>query len=686
MIEVEASADLALGIGARFRVLVNGNEVGTAVAGASTKSFTFDAPTTANDRVEVVFDNDFWIRGVADRNLTIDRVTVDGTSTAGRTLYSAGSLVVQPGSGPTDAVFEPDQIVVEARADVANGKGAAFSVLVDGEKIGGDVAGTSFGRFIFDLDAPITAEQRVEIVFTNDYWNPSAGLDRNLIVEHVIVGGAEIDGTKLWRNGPFVAQAGAPTLLNPNDPLPPIEESGLGVALVEYASLPRSGSGAVNRIQQLVTADDGSDRFYSVDTRGEVLVIEDGTVRSQPFLDLPSLNAGFTEVGNEGGLRSLAFHPDFANPGSAGYGKVYTVYPATPASRPADVKLFDVPGGADVVRFHDVVAEWTVPDPEAPFAVDPDSRRELFRLEERFTNHNLNQLLFNPNSRPGNPDYGRLYVGVGDGGSGGDPFDLAQDLGQLQGKVLRLDPLAGANGDAYAIPGDNPFAGTPGALGEIWAYGLRNPQTLSFDSEGRGRLFAGDIGQNQVEEIDVILRGANYGWNEREGTFRYEEGGGLSRLPANDAAFGYQYPLTQYDHAEIGGGAAIAGGFVYRGDAIPQLQGQYLFSDLVSGRIFHVPVDARLEQALKDGRIAPGEGVTLEELTLFSNGAPVTLLDIVGANRVDLRFGADDDGELYVFSKQSGTVWQLEALPANAEAASASPFGLTEDPYGAAIA
>lgn len=445
---------------------------------------------------------------------------------------------------------------------------------------------------------------------------------------------------------------------DPANPLPPIPRGSLGAALIDPIQLPTSGSGAVNRIQQLVIAGDDSGRLYSVDTRGEILVIANGTVLSTPFLDLNAFASGFAEIGAEAGLRSLAFHPDFANPGTAGYGKVYTVYSATVESREAGVRLFRAPG-EDV--FHDVLTEWTVRDPANPLSVDPASQRELLRIEEPFTNHNANQIAFDPNAKPGDAGYGQLYFGVGDGGAGGDPFGLAQNLGNVHGKILRIDPLQQANGDDYGVPTDNPFVDRAG-LDEVFAYGFRNPQTLAFDTKGEGRLFVGDIGQSAIEELDVVVAGGNYGWGRREGTFVYNPDGSIAELPAPDGD--YQYPIAQYDHQEFGGSAAIAGGFVYRGEAIPELRGKFLFSDFPSGRVFYVNAGGRLERALADGVIDADETLRVRELTLFQDGREVSLLDIAdnGSGRVDLRFGQDDSGELYVFAKQSGTIWQLDGI------------------------
>lgn len=450
-----------------------------------------------------------------------------------------------------------------------------------------------------------------------------------------------------------------PPVFDPADPLPRIRPSDIEVALVNPVVLPRTGEGAVNRIQELASAGDGSGRLYSVDTRGSILVIEDGAVLARPFLDLNAFASGFVEIGAEAGLRSLAFHPDFARVGTAGYGKVYTVSSATVESRDAGVKVFVAPG-ANV--FHDVVTEWAVRNPSDPTSIDPASQRELFRIEEAFTNHNANQLAFNPNAAPGDADYGQLYLGVGDGGGAGDPFGNAQNRGKIAGKILRIDPLEQANGDAYGIPDDNPFIDRPGALDEIFAFGFRNPQTLSFDTSGAGRLFVGDIGQNQIEEINVVLPGGNYGWGDREGTFVYNDDRTIGPLPANDPR--YQYPIAQYDHEEIStDNEGVAGGFVYRGDDIPGLAGKFVFADFPSGRVFYIPL-TRLERVLRDGIVDADETIRARELKLFQDGEQVTLLDIAsaGSGRVDLRFGQADDGELYVFGKQTGTIWELDGI------------------------
>jgi len=263
--------------------------------------------------------------------------------------------------------------------------------------------------------------------------------------------------------------------------------------------------------------------------------------------------------------------------------------------------------------------------------------------------------MFNPNLRPGDDGYGAMFIGVGDGGnwpSRPDPFDQAQDPRRALGKILRIDPL-GSGEQAYGIPPSNPFRGRPGWLGEIWALGLRHPQNLSFDRGGSGALLIADIGQNQIEEVNLGRKGANYGWPLREGTFATNRNNPdiLYELPGNDR--GFAYPVAQYDRGEARGSskAAIAGGFVYRGNAVPALFGHYLFGDLVSGRVFHVPV--------RD--LQAGRQTAAKELTLRRRGQPVTLMALVGGTnrRVDLRFGQDEAGEVYILTKQDGRIRKL---------------------------
>jgi hypothetical protein len=431
--------------------------------------------------------------------------------------------------------------------------------------------------------------------------------------------------------------------------------SDLAVELVPFAAPPATSPAAPRALlQMLYPLDDGSGRLFLNDARGKLWEIDRATGAATLFLDVAGALGGrllvvagpFPGTTNSG-FRGFAFHPDFSRPGRPGYRRFYTATFERPGGRRPSIA-----SGEERyrVRFHNVLAEWRAN--EAGTAAVPASRREVLRFAAWDDAHNPDTPMFDPNARPGSPDHGMMYLGVGDGGnrqSSPEPYNLAQDPGVALGKILRIDPLASGT-RPYAVPADNPFVGRAGFLPEIWALGLRHPQNLSFDRGGDGRFVVTDIGQARIEEVNLGVRGANYGWPLREGTFvtDREYAGRLYRLPANDASYGFTYPVAQYDHDE---GKAIAGGYVYRGAAVPSLVGHYLFGDIRNGRVFHVPV----------ADLVPGRLAAFKELRLFRGGRPVTLLGLVGAAnaRVDLRFGQDEAGEVYVMTKQEGVVYKL---------------------------
>ncbi len=485
---------------------------------------------------------------------------------------------------------------------------------------------------------------------------PERRVRRRVMVRAALVGLGGLAAAPLLSITAGEAQAapadpGAGPAVTP-DPIPArIQKSGLAVELADFSTPPRtSGSRPYALLNFLYHAGDGSGRLFANDSRGKLWLINGGTGATQLFLDLRQVRgSAFLPGGNQMGLRSFAFHPDFARPDRPGSRKLYTVSTETAASRPSGVRLF---GGPFPVAHHDVIAEWSV-DPTNPSRVAPASRREVLRIAQYKSDHNTDQLMFNPKAEPGTSDYGKLYVGIGDGGNvpaSPDPYDQAQDPGRALGKLFRIDPLRRSDGRRYAVPGDNPFVGRSGYLPEIWALGLRHPQNLSFDRGGGGQLVFTDIGQYHIEEVNLGLRGANYGWPLREGAFVTDRGDEttLYALPGDDATKGFTYPVAQYDHDE---GRAIAGGFVYRGTAIPALAGHYLFGDIVNGRVFHVPVSG----------LELGTRATIKELTLLKGGVPVTLKTLVGGvnGRVDLRFGQGQDGEVYVLTKQDGRIRKL---------------------------
>ena len=448
-----------------------------------------------------------------------------------------------------------------------------------------------------------------------------------------------------------------------SDPIPEtIQKGDLVVGAEDFVRLPRTSdsseggptNAAYARIQYLVPVGDGSGRLVVNDLRG-LLYVTDETGRAPvTFLDIREQDVGFDDsmFPNETGLVSVAFHPQFGDEGTPGFGKFYTAYSTGSGSGIADYLDDDAEGHESVIR------EWTVNDPSAD--VFNGSSREVFRVGQFAPNHNVGTMAFNPHAEAGSPDYGMLYVCLGDGGAAHDPRDHGQSLAVPQAAIIRIDPLAGDGTRGYGIPPDNPFVGRDGVAPEIWAYGLRHPQHFSWDTDGR--MFIGDIGQNQVEEINLGRSGANYGWRLREGTFAsgYAVGRGpgpvYPRPSADESEF--VYPVAQYDHDE---GNAVGGGFVYRGRAIPELHGMFVFAEFPRGRLLAFDADA-----LDAGRTAE-----ITEIRLVLGGTEQDLVDVAGfpntygrGDRVDLRLGIDSAGELYLLTKGDGWVRKLVPAPA----------------------
>jgi glucose/arabinose dehydrogenase len=327
----------------------------------------------------------------------------------------------------------------------------------------------------------------------------------------------------------------------------------------------------------LTHAGDGSGRLFVVEQPGVIRIIRAGRVLPGPFLDISRRVVS----GGEMGLLSVAFHPRYASTG-----RLFANYTAQDGGLKTVIAEYRVSSNRDVAG----VAE-----------------RVLLEIPQPYRNHNGGLNLFGPD--------GMLYIGMGDGGSGGDPLNAGQRLDTLLGKLLRLD----IDGTPYRTPADNPFVGRAGARPEIWAYGLRNPWRFSFD-RGTGRLFLADVGQNALEEINLIDRGGNYGWNIMEGSRCYAS-------PNCDGA-GLRMPIAEYGRDQ---GCSVTGGHVYRGTRIPPLAGAYLFGDYCSGRIW----------ALREGPDSRW-GTTL----LLESGLSIS------------SFGEDQDGDVYVVDHR-GRIYQI---------------------------
>ena len=456
------------------------------------------------------------------------------------------------------------------------------------------------------------------------------------------------------------------------DPIPEkIAASELIVAAVEFVRAPRTfdpskpatTNDAHARIQYLLPMPDGSGRLAFNDLRGQLYLTDSEGSPPKVYLDLRSQDVDFHNAAfpNEAGFLGFAFHPHFAVEDKPGYGKLYTAFSAGPDSGTA--AYVDESGKNQ----ESVIREWTTANPAAD-AFQGESR-EVLRVGQFSPTHNIGTIAFNPTVAEGDDDFGLLYICFGDGGGRDDPKEYAQNLAVPLGAVARIDPLP-KDGSGYGIPPNNPFVGVAGVAPEIWAYGLRHPQQFSWGPDGR--MFIGDIGQDQVEEVNIGVAGGNYGWRLREGTFATafgvdaaEIGSVFARPPKDPLPF--VYPVAQYDHDE---GFAIAGGFVYQGEAIPALRGKYVFTDVAKGRVFAIATDA----------LRPGDPVPIEELRIAFDGQVRAVADVAGFTntyhgpehpRADLRLGLDHAGELYLLTKGDG--WIRKLVPASDAAEATEP-------------
>ncbi|HUY33356.1 MAG TPA: PQQ-dependent sugar dehydrogenase [Pirellulales bacterium] len=349
-----------------------------------------------------------------------------------------------------------------------------------------------------------------------------------------------------------------------------------------------------NRPVVLTHAGDGANRVFVASQLGKVHVFPNKQTASKTeiFLDIED-RVRYKETENEEGFLGLAFHPKFKT-----NGEFFVFYTTTDAPHTSVISRFRV-------------------DKKNPNRADPKSEQELLRLQRPFWNHDGGTLAFGPD--------GYLYIVLGDGGKANDPFGNGQNLRTLLGKVLRIDVDHKDQGKSYAIPNDNPFLDYPRARGEIWAYGLRNVWRLAFDRQ-TGACWAADVGQDLWEEVDLIVRGGNYGWNLREGGHPFGIGG--VQDPREDLI----EPIFEYHHDV---GKSITGGFVYRGKRLPRLAGAYLYADYVTGKLHALRYDEERQVALADQPIG-------------ANISPV------------MSFGEDENGEVYFMTTQG---WILGFAP-----------------------
>ncbi len=427
-----------------------------------------------------------------------------------------------------------------------------------------------------------------------------------------------------------------------SNPVPAaIKLSSLVVALNLVTQFPASsdnGKAPLARITKLDFQPNTAGLFV-LDLRGKLYkltgnkpaVYMDMAVLKPKFIDKPGLATGFG---------SFAFHPQFNK-----NGLLYTTHCEPAGSAKADFDYED----SIKVTLQWVLTEWKADDPKA--SVFAGRRRELLRVNMVAGNHGVQEITFNPLAKPGEEDFGLLYIGVGDGGSVENGFAmLAHTPDRVWGTILRINPTGSnsANGQ-YGIPPGNPFVSKIATKKhpEIYAFGFRNPHRITWTR--KKQMLACNIGHGSIESVNLIVKGHDYGWPIREGNFRVNPFGNLNKvypLPLDDTGFHVTYPVAQYDHDE---GNAISGGYEYWGSKVPQLKGKYLFGDILLGRLFYIDV-----ADLKQGRQA-----IVKEWKVSLDGSRKSLEEICGSKRVDLHFGRDSDGELYIMTKADGKLYKL---------------------------
>jgi len=424
------------------------------------------------------------------------------------------------------------------------------------------------------------------------------------------------------------------------DPIPEkIPMTDIVVELEEFAQIPFSGDqNPRTRITKL-TYQPNTNKLFVVDLRGKLYFLNGN--KPEVYLDMMKEKPNFIHTpGLATGFGSYAFHPEFAK-----NGLLYTVHTEPAGTAKADF------GYADSIKvtLQWVISEWKTKTPGAmPFAGES---RELMRVDMVSQIHGVQEIAFNPLAKPGDADYGLLYIGVGDGGSAenGYPF-LCRGNENIWASVIRIDPKGNnsANGK-YGIPEINPFAKSENAnvVKEIFAMGFRNPHRIIWDQQGR--IFVANIGHQDIESLYLIHAGSDSGWPIREGSFVIDPSQNMFNiypLPADDAKNNFNYPIAEYDHDE---GNAIAGGFEYNGKLLPELKGKFVFGDIVKGRMFYIDMND----------IKPGTQAPIKEWRIAVNGEITTLSKLCGSEKVDERFGMDNNGELYLTTKPDGKIYRL---------------------------
>lgn len=419
------------------------------------------------------------------------------------------------------------------------------------------------------------------------------------------------------------------------DPIPDrVADSGIEVPIEFFAQMPATDSlPPLAKITKL-ESEPNSGRTFVHDQRG--ILYELIGKESKVFLDLKALRPKLiSKPGLATGFGSYAFHPEYPQ-----NGLLYTSHTEPGGTAPADFAYADsIP-----VLMQWVLTEWKTETPnKSPYL---GNGRELLRINVVTQIHGMQELTFRPKAQKTDSDYGLLYIGIGDGGSteSGFPFIADHQGSLLWSSILRIDPQgSNSKNGHYGIPEVNPFVKEPQKAGEVFAYGFRNPNRIFWDE--RGRMFATDIGHHHIEELNQVEARAFYGWPQREGTFvinPYGNMGEIFTLPENDQVLNARYPLIQLDHDEMN--AIIGGYFVKSG----LLKGKWIFGDVPSGKLFFADLDESNSPEVKRWHVS-------------LNGLRLDLRELCGNGRVDLKFGQDATGQLYLMTKADGKIYKIES-------------------------
>lgn len=417
----------------------------------------------------------------------------------------------------------------------------------------------------------------------------------------------------------------------------PVRKSGLKIELEDVVQLPQLGTSTDLGVVTMRPYPSGDGTLFASDQNGVIYRIKDG--KAAIFLDVRAQIKDFQSgPGIATGIGSFDFHPDFLQ-----NGLIYISHAETFKGQPADYAVYLGDTLKSVVQW--IVGEWKMDNVHDK--VFKGTYRELLRLHAPTFAHGFQDMAFIPGLKKNDPDYGLLYFGYGDGGSNNIHHpELCHNLKSFLGTIMRIDP-AGKNSrnGKYGVPASNPFVNEkdPLTVKEIYAYGFRNPHRMAWDATNGNRMMATNIGEANIETLDIIEKGGDYGWPMREGNYGINTVKDLKtvfKVPLSDP-YQYKKPFATYDHED---GNAISGGFVYEGDIAP-LKHKYIFGDIVQGKLFYVNIDPKLSDS------------TVYELTIMQNGKETSLQEMDHTKRLHLRIAYDQlRKELYIITKIDGKI------------------------------